>query len=106
MSDEPKRKRRRPRKIQDEDILRLNNLGISLSTMAAMLDCHPTAVSQRLKLLAVEASDARRGFMESIYERLTDEQQDWLAELIGTSNDIRTLITRLLVEEYERSKEA
>jgi predicted transcriptional regulator len=94
-------KARRNRKISDDQVLRLNNLGMSLTTIADILGCHPTAVTARLKRLNVAASDTRRSFMEQIYSDLTEAEQNWVAEQVGLDSNIKTFITNLIQRAYK-----
>jgi predicted transcriptional regulator len=97
-------KQRRNRKISDEQVIRMNNLGISLTTIAGILGCHPTAITARLKTLKIAPMDTRRAFMETIYSDLTEAQQAWVAELVGTETNIREFVKSLIVDGYERDK--
>ena len=71
---------RRNRKGSDRDILRLNSLGLSLSTVGAKLNCHPTSITLRLKSLNVAPADTRRAFMDDIFKQLPDDHQDDIAD--------------------------
>lgn len=95
-------KPRRNRKISDNQVIRLNNLGMSLTTIADILDCHPTAITARLKRLNIPASDTRRSFMEQVYNDLTEAQQNWIAEQIGLDSNIREFIKTLVIDAYEK----
>ncbi len=88
------------RKGSDQDIIRLNSVGLSLSTIAKMLDCHPTTVTLRLKGLGVPPADTRRAFMEDVLGRLTTDQQDWVADQLGPHLSIKDLISNLLAKEF------
>ena len=92
------------RKASDADIIRLNSVGLSLCTVAKVLGCHPTTVTLRLKSLGVDPADTRRTFMEDIFLQLTPAQQDWLAERLEADNiHVKTLVKRLLIQEYKDS---
>lgn len=99
----PKPKQRRNRKISDEQVICFNNLGISLTSIAHMLGCHPTAVTARLKTLGIQPMDTRRAFMEQIYSNLTEAQQGWVAETIGSKTDIRQFVTQLIINAYNEA---
>jgi DNA-binding transcriptional MerR regulator len=73
---------RRNRKSSDRQILRLNSLGLSLSAIGTMLDCHPTSITLRLKSLKVTPVDTRRAFMEDIYTKLPEEFKEAIADLL------------------------
>jgi hypothetical protein len=92
------------RKASDADIIRLNSVGLSLSTIGKQLGCHPTTITLRLKQLGVEPADTRRAFMESIHESLAPAQQEWLAEQLGPKISIRDFVHNLLVEKYLSSQ--
>ncbi len=88
------------RKASDEDIISLNSLGLSLTTIAKQLNCHPTTVTLRLKALGIEPADTRRSFMEHIYQSLTSAQQNWLVKQLGPHFSISDFLKNLLVEKY------
>jgi hypothetical protein len=88
------------RKASDEDIIKLNSVGLSLNTIANELGCHPTTVTLRLKALGVEPADTRRSFMEDIYNSLPPAQQKWLIAQLGPHFSIRDFVKNLLVERF------
>ena len=88
------------RKANDADIIRLNSVGLSLATIANLLGCHHTTITQRLKSLGIPPADTRRTFMEDVVGRLTTAQVDWLADQLGPHLSIKDYITNLLVKEY------
>ena len=88
------------RKASDADIIRLNSVGLSLSTIGSELGCHPTTITLRLKQLNIEPADTRRAFMETIYKSLPPAQQDWLAAQLGPRTSIQDFIHNLLVEKF------
>lgn len=92
------------RKASDEDIVRLNSVGLSLSTIAEQLDCHPTTITLRLKALGIEPADTRRSFMERIFVSLPPNQQQWLIVQLGPHVSIQDFIRNLLVEKYISTK--
>jgi hypothetical protein len=92
------------RKATDEDLIRLNSLGLSLATIGETLGCHPTTVTLRLKELGVEPADTRRSFMEGVVKSLSLKQQEWLADQLGPHFPIQAFITNLLVERYVTSR--
>jgi hypothetical protein len=73
---------RRNRKGSDEEILRLNSIGLSLSTIASIVDCHPTSITLRLKSLKVPPADTRRSFMEDILATLPPEFKEDIADAL------------------------
>lgn len=92
------------RKASDADIIRLNSVGLSLSTIGKTLGCHPTTITLRLKALNIEPADTRRAFMEVIYEGLPGEQQEWLANQLGPKISIKDYIHNLLSEKFFESQ--
>lgn len=92
------------RKATDADIIRLNSVGLSLTTIGRMLNCHPTTITLRLDALGVPPADTRRAFMEGIYMSLPPVQQDWLASQLGPNISIKDYIHNLLVEKFLASQ--
>lgn len=90
------------RKADDADIIRLNSVGLSLSTIAETLGCHHTTITQRLRSLGIPPADTRRAFMEDIVHKLTVQQVDWLADQLGPHLSVKDFVTNLLVEEFVR----
>lgn len=88
------------RKGSDEEIIRLNSVGLSLSTIARILDCHPTTVTLRLRSLNIKPADTRRTFMEDVFITLSNDQQEWLADQLGPQISIKDFVKNLLVKEY------
>jgi hypothetical protein len=96
-----KPKANRPnRKASDEDIIRLNSIGLSLGTIAKLLNVHPTTITLRLKSLGIEPADTRRAFMEDIAMELTEEQLEWLASQVGPAYPIKTFVKNLILERF------
>lgn len=91
---------RATRKATDEDIIRLNSVGLSLSQIGKELGCHPTTITLRLKQLGIEPADTRRTFMNDIYRTLSPVQQKWLEEQVGPHVSIQDLITNVLVRAF------
>lgn len=88
------------RKASDEDIIRLNSVGLSLKTIGKQLGCHPTTVTLRLAALGIEPADTRRAFMEDIYKELSPTQQDWLAQQLGPRISIKDFVHNLVIEKF------
>jgi hypothetical protein len=88
------------RKATDEDIIQLNSVGMSLASIAKLLDCHPTTVTLRLQALGISPADTRRAFMEDIYLSLPPKQQKWLAKQLGPHVSIKDYVRNLLVKEF------
>jgi hypothetical protein len=93
------------RKASDSDIIRLNSIGLSLSTVAEQLGVHPTTVTLRLKQLNIEPADTRRAFMEDIVTTMTVPQLEWLADQLGPHLSVKDFIRNLLVEKFVESRE-
>lgn len=102
MNAPPIRKRRRFPKGSSDDIVRLNNLGMSLGSIGEILGMHATAITYRLKTLGIAPTDTRRSFMEDIYATMTAEQQQWLANKLDVGNPIKSFLQQLIVKEFER----
>jgi IS30 family transposase len=88
------------RKASDEDIIRLNSVGLSLATIAEKLGCHTSTITQRLRSLNINPADTRRAFMEDIYTNMPSEQQAWLESQLGAHIPIKNYIKNLLVKEF------
>ena len=88
------------RKATDEDIIRMNSVGLSLATIARALGCHPTTITLRLKSLKVEPADTRRSFMEDVFLELKPEEQEWLADQLGPYLSIKDFVRKLIQQEY------
>ena len=92
------------RKANDSDLIRLNSVGLSLSTIADKLKCHPTTVTQRLAALGIPPADTRRSFMEDVYMGLSDSQREWLISQLGPHLSIKDYVKNLLVREFIKSQ--
>ena len=88
------------RKASDDDIIRMNSVGLSLSTIAHTLGVHPTTITLRLKALGIDPADTRRTFMEDIFVTLPEPQQEWLADQLGPHISIKDFVRNLLVKAY------
>lgn len=71
---------RRNRKATDADIIRLNSLGFSMTTIARMLDCHPSSISLRLTSLKIAPFDSRRAFMEELLRSFPEDMLEDIAD--------------------------
>ncbi len=92
------------RKASDEDLIRLNSVGLSLATIGKELNCHPTTITLRLKELGVQPADTRRAFMEDIYNSMSLSQQTWLTDQLGPHFSIREFIKNTLAERFVASR--
>lgn len=93
------------RKASDADLIRLNSVGLSLATVAKLLGCHHTTVTQRLKALGIEPADTRRAFMEDVLKKMTSQQQDWLADQLGPHLSVKDFVLNVLVKEHLRQSQ-
>jgi len=90
------------RKATDDDIIRMNAVGLSLATIAKTLGVHPTTVTLRLRSLNIEPADTRRTFMENVLRPMPTHVADWLAEQVGPQYEIRSYVRDLLMEAYNK----
>ena len=88
-------------RLRDMDIIRMNSVGLSQSTIASAVGCHPTTVTQRLKFNNVEPADTRRGFMEAIIIDLGCDCSEWLADQVNQNLTIKDFIVSLIKEKYD-----
>ena len=88
------------RKASDEDIIRMNSVGLSLATIAKTLGIHPTTVTLRLRSLNIEPADTRRTFMENVLRPMPTHVADWLSEQVGPQYEIRSYVRDLLMEAF------
>lgn len=88
------------RKCSDDEIIRLNSVGLSLASIAEKLNCHPTTITLRLKALKVNPADTRRTFMEDVYNSMGQSQQDWLIDQLGPHTSIKQYVGNLLTKAY------
>lgn len=99
----PMSRTRSTRKVSDQDLIRLNSLGYSLSTIAQRLGCHPTTVTLRLQALGIAPADTRHAFMEDVLDRLGDAQVAWLESILGPHHSVKDFVTSLILKEYLKS---
>lgn len=88
-------------RLRDTDIIRMNSVGLSQSTIATALGCHPTTVTQRLKFNNVTPANTRRGFMEDIIMNLGADCSEWLADQVSQNLTIKDYIVSLIKEKYD-----
>lgn len=78
--------------VDNADVIRLNALGLRMSTIAEKLGCSTITVTNRLKALGVPVVDTRRSFMDDVYAALEPAEQEWLADYLfvneATSKDL------------------
>lgn len=87
-----------------EDLIKMNSLGFSLSTIAAELDVHITTVSSRLVKLGIPPADTRRTFMEDIYQNMPPDQLEWLADQLGPHLSVKDYVKNLLTKEFLKTR--
>lgn len=92
------------RKADDKDIIRLNSVGLPLSTIGRELGCHPTTITLRLQSLKITPADTRRSFMEEVWYSLSPAQQDWLVEQLGPHHSIKDFVKSLIVNDFLRQQ--
>lgn len=102
MEKKTKRKFGSRTKANDQDIIVLNALGLSLSTIAATLKIVPTTVSSRLRANGIEPAPSRKAFMEEIITSLTAPQRQWLASKVNTQYPIDKYVLSLISDQYIR----
>lgn len=91
------------RKADDNEIVQLNNIGLSLSGIAKRLGVHHTTITYRLRVLGIEPADTRRAFMEDIFETLSPAQQTWLMNQLGPGYSVKDFIRSLLIKEFMKN---
>lgn len=97
--------RKKHNAYMEEQIVRLNSVGLSLSTISNILNCHPSTITNRMKAMGVAPMDSRRAFMEDILMSLPEEEQAWLVQLMADNNtNVKDYITLLLRNQYATSK--
>lgn len=90
------------RKATDADIIRLNSVGLSLTTIGRLLSCHPTTITLRLQSLGIPPADTRRAFMEDVFIRLSDDEREWLADQLSSTVSVKDFVELLIKQEHAR----
>jgi hypothetical protein len=90
------------RKASDTDIVRMNSVGLSLATIAEVLDCHPSTIAIRLNSLGIAQTDTRRSFMEDVLKGMAPEQLEWLADEMEKGVPIKDYVRNLIVGAYNK----
>ncbi|AZO48026.1 hypothetical protein [Mesorhizobium sp. M4B.F.Ca.ET.058.02.1.1] len=88
------------RKADDTEIVRLNNIGLSLTSIGERLGVHHTTVKYRLDALGIPPADTRRAFMEDIFSALPVSQQEWLMNQLGPGHTVKDFVRSLLIKEF------
>lgn len=91
-------------RAETSDIIRLNSVGLSLSAISKLLNCHHTTVAARLAIHGVEAADTRRSFMEDIYWGLSEPQRKWLTDQLSPTHTIKDYVKGLLIKEFMHAR--
>lgn len=92
------------RKASDFELIRLNSVGLSLATIGQIVNCHPSTITQRLKGMGVQPADTRRSFMEDVFQSLTLQQQEWLADQLGPTLSIKDFVRGLIIQAFNNRK--
>lgn len=88
------------RKADDNQIVALNNVGLSLVGISKLLDVHHTTITYRLKALGLSPADTRRSFMEDIFNSLSLAQQAWLIDQLSPGYSVKDFVRSLLIKEF------
>jgi len=87
------------RKVTNEDLIKYNNMGLSLKAIGSILNVHPSTVKIRLDQMGIPTADTRRAFMEDVYSTLTPAARDWLADQVQEgSMNVKQLVTHLITQ--------
>lgn len=97
---------RRPRKLSDQEVIRLNRMGLPLSSIAKKLGVNTSSVGSRLATLGVKPADTRRAFMEDIYNDLSEEQRDKLSDQLEGYPSVKSFMKTLLVSHLNQTQKA
>lgn len=88
---------------RDFNIIRLNNVGLSLFTISQIIGCHPSTITHRLKKLGIQAMDTRKAFMEDVIAELTEVEQQWLVEVLEKNElNIKEFIIELIKDRHNQ----
>lgn len=91
-------------RADEMEIRKLNYLGIGQRAIGKRLGCHAATVKFKLDEMGIEPIDTRYNFMETIYDSLSREEQDWLADNLYTQQiPIKEFITRIIKEAYKNA---
>lgn len=90
---------RKNRKASDDQILRANAVGLSLGAIGQKVGCDPTSVTLRLKALKIAPADTRRSFMQDIFDGLTPDYVDRVADILMSADPSRPIA----IKDYMRS---
>lgn len=94
--------KRKEDRADGTEVKKLNWVGLGLGAIGQRLGCHESTVSQKLKQLGLKPSDTRRSFVEGVFNNLTPEQQDWLAEyLYANQIPVQVYVAELIQKAFE-----
>lgn len=86
------------RKVTNEDLIKYNNMGLSLKAIGSILNVHPSTVKIRLDQMGIPTADTRRAFMEDVYSTLTPAARDWLADQVTDGGmTIKQIVSHLIM---------
>lgn len=85
-------------------IRKLNRLGLGLRAIGAILGCHAATVAGRLKEMGEEPIDTRQNFMEDIYNALSSDEREWLADnLYSMGIPVKEFVLRIIKEAFSNA---
>ena len=87
-------------RVSDEAIIKLNDLGLSLTRIGEITGYHFSTVKLRLDEAGIKPVDTRRSFMDDIYKKLTPAQRQWLSEELNQGQSISAFLRMIIVEKY------
>ena len=88
-------------KASDEEIVTLNNMGMSVTGIAEYFGMHPTSVSARLKRMNIPVVNPRHAFMDGLLRTLTESELLWLSEQVSVKYPINAFIRDLIVKAHK-----
>lgn len=92
---------KREDRVDGTVIRKLNRIGLGLRAIGAILGCHAATVAGRLKEMGEEPIDTRQNFMEDIYNQLSPDEREWLADTLYASGiPIKEFILQMIKESY------
>jgi hypothetical protein len=92
---------RKEDRADGSDILKLNLVGLGLQAIGEIVGCHEATVSVKLKEMGVAPNDTRRNFMGEVYNCLSEDEREWLADRLYTSKtSVKDFVIKLIKEQY------
>lgn len=98
------KKRGRPFKISDAEILRANSFGLSLQEIGNMAGITRPAISQRLKAMGIPAFDTRRSFMNEVIRRLPEVAFKHIDKTLSPTFTAKDYIVKLIMDDVLRNQ--